>query len=339
MGGQPSRPIPPAPPRAPPPQQDTDDDEDDQKCRACFFLFPAPKSASGSNATRDLIGSPLPDTPLFERKKRENVKEALQRDKEVFLSKYGGMEKELFLSPNIGSNGRSIPSAMDNDDEAKIYEGPDCEKLLHEKYELLEVVGVGSTSTVHRCVKKSTGEVFACKVIDCAMIEERFQGMMAQFQVEIEALRQLQHPGIIRLYDVYIPENKIFIVMENMEGGELFDYVVQKGTLTEDEAAKIVQKVTSALVFMHSKNICHRDLKPENLLLKQKPKGPNDDIDVKIIDFGLSKAMEEPIARTFLGTRGYLAPEVSSWNNLDARPMRETFLTLSDRNSFYFSIF
>lgn len=130
----------------------------------------------------------------------------------------------------------------------------------------MEVLGVGSTSTCHRCVNKATGIHYACKIIDKQVIEDRFQGMMQQFHTEIEALRNLQHPNIIQLLDVYISNEKIFIVMELMEGGELFDYVVQKGTLTEDEAASIVRKVTSAMVYMHSKNIVHRDLKPENLL-------------------------------------------------------------------------
>ncbi len=153
----------------------------------------------------------------------------------------------------------------------------------------MEVLGVGSTSTCHRCLNKKTDLHFACKVIDKRLIEDRFQGMMEQFHTEIDALRSLQHPNIIQLLDVYITEDKIFIVMELMEGGELFDYVVQKGTLTEDEAASIVQKVTSALVYMHSKNIVHRDLKPENLLLRRRPRHAGDNVEVKIIDFGLSK--------------------------------------------------
>lgn len=119
-------------------------------------------------------------------------------------------------------------------------------------------------------------------------MEERFQGMMDQFHREIQALRSLHHPNIISLLDVYITGDKIFIVMELMEGGELFDYVVEKGTLNEEEASRIVRKVTSALVYMHSKNIVHRDLKPENLLLLHKPKSSRD-LEVKIIDFGLSK--------------------------------------------------
>lgn len=117
----------------------------------------------------------------------------------------------------------------------------------------MEVLGVGSTSTVHRCLNKIDDLFYACKIIDKFQMEDRFAGMMAQFQTEIEALRELQHASIIRLYDVYLTEDKIYIIMEQMEGGELFDYVVQKGTLNEEEASKIVRKVTSAMVYMHSK--------------------------------------------------------------------------------------
>jgi serine/threonine protein kinase len=146
----------------------------------------------------------------------------------------------------------------------------------------MEVLGVGSTSTCHRCVQKSTGVHYACKIIDKQLIEDRFQGMMEQFHTEIDALRALHHPNIIQLLDVYITEEKIFIVMELMEGGELFDYVVKKGTLTEDEASAIVRKVTSAMVYMHKKNIVHRDLKPENLLLRRIPVNDKEAPDVKV---------------------------------------------------------
>jgi serine/threonine protein kinase len=167
----------------------------------------------------------------------------------------------------------------------------------------MEVLGVGSTSTCNRCIQRSTGEHYACKVIDKRLIEERFQGMMEQFHSEIEALRSLHHPNIIRMFDVYTTEEKIFIVMELMEGGELFDYVVQKGTLTEEEASKIVRKVTSALVYMHSKNIVHRDLKPENLLLRRIPRSSREEVEIKIIDFGLSKVSQHCSAPTSHGKR------------------------------------
>ena len=134
----------------------------------------------------------------------------------------------------------------------------DAEARLNQKYELCEVLGVGSTSTVHRCVHLATGESRACKVVDKSDIDAQSAAMADQFYTEIRTLRSLRHPNIITLYDVYVTEDKIYIVMELMHGGELFDYVVQKGTLTEEEASRIVRKVTDALVYMHSKNVIHR---------------------------------------------------------------------------------
>jgi serine/threonine protein kinase len=183
------------------------------------------------------------------------------------------------------------------------------ERRLSQKYQLHEVLGVGSTSVCHRCIERATGKQFACKIIDKYEMEQRFSGMLDQFHTEIEALRSLNHPNIISLNDVYTTKDKIYIIMELMAGGELFDYVVKKGTLTEAEASTIVRMVTSALVYMHGQNIVHRDLKPENLMLTRKPNSIYD-IEVKIIDFGLSKVMEEGMAKSFLGTRGYLAPEM-----------------------------
>ena len=104
-----------------------------------------------------------------------------------------------------------------------------------QKYIIKEVLGVGSTSTCHKCICLKTGKPFACKIIDKKHIEQRFRGLLSQFHVEIEVLKELQHPNIIRLEDVYSTNDKIYMVMEMMGGGELFDYVVEKGTLTEEE--------------------------------------------------------------------------------------------------------
>jgi serine/threonine protein kinase len=144
--------------------------------------------------------------------------------------------------------------------------------------------------------------------------------MINQFLSEIQALSSLRHPNIISLYDVFATDEKIYIIMELMSGGELFDYVVKRGTLNEAEASHIIRMVTSALVYIHSERLVHRDLKPENLMLTHSPiidkhslnnnHDHDKDIQVKIIDFGLSKRMHEPLATTFLGTKGYLAPEM-----------------------------
>eukprot|EP00752_Nemacystus_decipiens_P014646 g13043.t1 len=176
------------------------------------------------------------------------------------------------------------------------------------KYEMKEVLGVGSTSKCYRCINRRSKKQFACKVIDKRAMDPKLKPLLDQFHVEIQVLQLLRHPNIIHMEDVFESDAKIHMVMEIMQGGELFDYVVEKGTLSESEASVMVRKVTSALAYMHSLNIIHRDLKPENLLLTSKGANP----EVKIIDFGLAKVMGagDDSAQSFLGTRGYLAPEM-----------------------------
>lgn len=319
MGQQQS--VPPPPPPAP--RQTDASSQQQPNCQPCFPIFDsihrqirklqAPNSANNNNNSNNsnnnyrqssitTFGTPVPDTPIYTRRKRdETAAGLLLTPEQTFLKhphsshqnnnnntngsySYAGLEREATNDEKApSSSSSSSPSPL-------VYDGPDAEQVLHSKYQLMEVLGVGSTSTVHRCAhKQHTQQHYACKIIDVQLIEERFQGMMAQFQTEIQALQELRHDGIIRLYDVYQTNEKIFIIMELMEGGELFDYVVQKGTLTEEEASKIVRKVTSAIAYMHQQNFIHRDLKPENLLLKKMPQSPYEDVDVKIIDFGLSK--------------------------------------------------
>lgn len=146
----------------------------------------------------------------------------------------------------------------------------DSGAVFSTKYDLRDEVGVGSTSKCYKCIRKSDGKEFACKVIDKRNVEMKFSGLLDQFFVEIKVLQTLNHPNIIRLEDTSETPDRIFMVMEMMKGGELFDYVVEKGTLSEEEASILVRKITSAVAHMHSLNIIHRDLKPENLLLTAK---------------------------------------------------------------------
>jgi len=176
------------------------------------------------------------------------------------------------------------------------------------QFDLGEEVGMGSTAKCFKCLRKADSAEFACKVIN------KRQGgvssaLIDQFCVEIKVMRLLQHhPNIIKLEDVFETPERIYLVMEMMKGGELFDYVVRKGTLSEEEASVIVRKITSAVAFLHSNQVIHRDLKPENLLLTSTDPA---DCEVKLIDFGLAKILStEVVARSFLGTKGYLAPEM-----------------------------
>eukprot|EP00573_Skeletonema_grethae_P002648 CAMPEP_0201690804 /NCGR_PEP_ID=MMETSP0578-20130828/4125_1 /ASSEMBLY_ACC=CAM_ASM_000663 /TAXON_ID=267565 /ORGANISM="Skeletonema grethea, Strain CCMP 1804" /LENGTH=465 /DNA_ID=CAMNT_0048175863 /DNA_START=203 /DNA_END=1600 /DNA_ORIENTATION=+ len=294
-----------------------DHSKDDEPPCTCFApLFCPPDKHNNQHHTstnRSSFGSPLPDTPKQVRRIRGDHDNEANGGANRIL-KYDGLEREMsgmFLN-EMGSaenNGHGGSGGVE-DQCAEIHDGKDAESKLYAKYDIAEVLGVGSTSTCHRCILLTTNESRACKIIDKNEIDPKYQNALDQFYMEIETLRSMRHPNIIQLFDVYITEDKIYIIMELMSGGELFDYVVKKGTLTEEEAARIVRKVTDALVYMHSKNVIHRDLKPENLLLARKPRS-SQDVDVKIIDFGLSKILvDTSVASTFLGTRGYLAPEI-----------------------------
>jgi len=278
-----------------------DEDEDVDECICHFPLLDFFRSRNKSRrpSKASLFGSPIPDTPDFSnRKYRRNFLESMEQER-----------------GSVGVMGISQGGISPSTPPTGVWSGRGVERDLHSKYKLLNVLGVGSTSTCHRCLERATDNHFACKIIDKRHMEMRFAGMLEQFHVEIEALRSLQHPNIIHLNDVYITQNKIYIVMELMDGGELFDYVVKRGTLTELEASNLMRQITSAIEYMHSQGIVHRDLKPENLLLKTKAK-PGIIPTVKIIDFGLSKNMQDTngafqqTTRSFLGTRGYLAPEM-----------------------------
>jgi len=208
-------------------------------------------------------------------------------------------------SIGIGGPNRPTPSpniALGGNSPAQAALGSD----FHRKYTLRHQIGSGSTSSVFQCVRKKDNKVFACKVINKAEIESNFAGLMDQFNLEIKVLKILSHPNIIKMEDAFDTSDSVYMVLEQCHGGELFDYVVEKGTLSEEEASTIIRNITSAVQHMHSLHIIHRDLKPENLLLTSK----NKDAEVKLIDFGLAKIMQDDVARSFLGTKGYLAPEM-----------------------------
>lgn len=135
----------------------------------------------------------------------------------------------------------------------------------------------------------------------------------ARMRAEIEISFQLQHQHLIKVKDVFETKSHVYVIMEMMEGGELFDYVIEKSNLKESEASAIIKQVTLALYFMHNKGIIHRDLKPENVMLRHMPSksGKRSKPFIKIIDFGMSKALSPGRnAQSCLGTPGYMAPEV-----------------------------
>ncbi|CAM9259038.1 unnamed protein product [Phaeothamnion confervicola] len=190
------------------------------------------------------------------------------------------------------------------------YERQDVPEEFAKIYDMRMLIGVGTTAKVFLCVRRATDKKFACKVIDKRRLDfdyEQKELLLSQLRKEIEILRQLDHPNIVKFEDVIETANMIYVVMELVTGGELFDHLLENGSMSEPQAAHLMHGVMSAVVYMHDRGVVHRDLKAENLLLVQN--GANWP-EVKLIDFGFSTTLRYTLTGSFLGTGGYIAPEI-----------------------------
>lgn len=173
---------------------------------------------------------------------------------------------------------------------------------IEKDYVIGKELGRGRFSTVCECVNKVTTVHFAVKIIEKAKIEPEEKALL---RTEIAVLKLVNHPNIIKMEGIYESRTHMYIVMEKLTGGELFERIVGRPRFTEDEAAKLIRPLLESVGYLHDLGIVHRDIKPENVLC-----GENLD-EVKIADFGLSK-MVLPTEKmdTACGTLSYVAPEV-----------------------------
>ena len=125
-------------------------------------------------------------------------------------------------------------------------------------------------------------------------------------QSEVDILSQLDHPNVVKLYEIFDEGDCLYLVMELMVGGELFDRIVEREHYSEKEAADTIRPLVDAIRYCHSMGIVHRDLKPENLLYGSRDGGAT----LKISDFGLARFVQGELATTACGTPGYVAPEI-----------------------------
>jgi len=171
-------------------------------------------------------------------------------------------------------------------------------------YILGETLGIGTFGKVKIAFHQQTGHKVAVKILNRQKIKNL--DVVGKIKREIQNLKLFRHPHIIKLYQVISTPTDIFMVMEYVSGGELFEYIVKHGKLKEDEARRFFQQIISGVDYCHRHNVVHRDLKPENLLLDQS-------LNVKIADFGLSNMMKDgEFLRTSCGSPNYAAPEVIS---------------------------
>ncbi|XP_029691852.1 serine/threonine-protein kinase BRSK2-like isoform X2 [Takifugu rubripes] len=177
-------------------------------------------------------------------------------------------------------------------------------------YRLEKTLGKGQTGLVKLGVHCITGQKVAIKIVNREKLSE---SVLMKVEREIAILKLIEHPHVLKLYEVYENNKYLYLVLEHVSGGELFDYLVKKGRLTPKEARKFFRQIISALDFCHNHSICHRDLKPENLLLDEKN-------NIRIADFGMaSLQVGDSLLETSCGSPHYACPEVIRGEKYDGR--------------------
>lgn len=170
-----------------------------------------------------------------------------------------------------------------------------------------ETIGQGAFATVKKVVERRTGTAYAAKIINRRRaVQAGGKGAMAGVNRELDILRQLDHPHIVKLKSFYEDVENYYLVMELVPGGDLMDFVAANGAIGEDATQVITKQILDGIAYVHGLGISHRDLKPDNILIMQ-----DDPIVVKITDFGLAKISDNAtFMKTFCGTLAYVAPEV-----------------------------
>jgi calcium/calmodulin-dependent protein kinase I len=175
------------------------------------------------------------------------------------------------------------------------------------RYKVGKTLGAGSYSVVKECVHIDTGRFYAAKVINKRLMAGREH--MVRNEIAVLKKVSMGNQNILTLVDYFETTNNLYLVTDLALGGELFDRICRKGSYYESDAADLIRATLSAVAYLHNHGIVHRDLKPENLLFRT----PEDNADLLIADFGLSRIMDEEqfhVLTTTCGTPGYMAPEI-----------------------------
>lgn len=169
-------------------------------------------------------------------------------------------------------------------------------------YRFGDVLGAGKYGVVKSATSiMNPNFKVAIKVIALEKLKSQFHSVLQ----EILALKKIDHPNVVKIFEIFKDHKKLYIVLEYVEGKELFEFVVSQERLLESEASQIVMQLLKTVKYLNELNICHRDLKPENIMIDPET------LRIKIIDFGLSSFYSDFVSMTTkVGTPYYVAPEV-----------------------------
>ena len=255
------------------------------------------KRKEGRKSTLDSINFDSQKKSEFEEELRKSINSIHER-KNSFGGSSGGSGGSSFLSE--GESSISISNKLFIDE---IKDSPS------KKYEILSKLGSGSFGNVYLARNRFTYEKVALKQIKKSSANLLSDG---EIKDEIEILKKLDHPDIVRIIESFNTKNSYILITEYCEGGELFDQV--KNQLSETQIAVIFRQLLSGLAYLHSNNIVHRDLKLENILINEieKSKTTGEDLfNIKIIDFGTARIFDKNRKpQSIVGSSYYIAPEV-----------------------------
>ncbi|KAI0218927.1 Serine/threonine-protein kinase 33 [Lamellibrachia satsuma] len=184
------------------------------------------------------------------------------------------------------------------------------EVQMEEVYIIGKKLGEGNFGIVRKVVHKETNVPWACKAVNK---EKAGSSKIRLLEREVDILKKVHHEHIIRLKEVLETPKKMYLIMEYCSGGELADVLKAKKRFSEIEAKTIIERLASAIGYLHKKGMVHRDIKLENILMAQNPKDKNDKLYIKVTDFGLSVMKgvgHDSMMMDFCGTPMYMAPEI-----------------------------
>ncbi|XP_015727987.1 death-associated protein kinase 2 isoform X7 [Coturnix japonica] len=189
------------------------------------------------------------------------------------------------------------------------------QQKVEDVYEIGEELGSGQFAIVKKCREISTGLEYAAKFIKKRQSRASRRGVRREeIEREVDILQQTLHANIIKLHDIYENKTDVVLILELVSGGELFDFLAQKESLSEEEATRFIKQILDGVNYLHSKKIAHFDLKPENIMLLDK----NIPIPhIKLIDFGLAHKIEDGVEfKNIFGTPEFVAPEIVNYEPL-----------------------
>ncbi|XP_030836791.1 serine/threonine-protein kinase DCLK1 [Strongylocentrotus purpuratus] len=268
-------------------------------------LYSLPKTVPVNGSPTTTRRSPLANPPSPAQPRRGSIKTLAEqrknsagsvrsKSKELIRTNSGKLKNgsvSLDIEYGEPNGGSPVPTPRSNIPVA-----------LEEKYVIGRIIGDGNFAVVKECKNRSTNEKFALKIIN----KRRCKGKEKMIENEVSILRQMKHPNIILLVEDFDCPTHLYLVMELVKGGDLFNAISTTTKYTERDASCMVHNLFSALYYLHSMSIVHRDIKAENLLVCEHEDGTKS---LKLGDFGLATVVTEPLF-TVCGTPTYVAPEI-----------------------------